>query len=168
MALRTQITATEYLQMTFPGVEPDFVRGEIVERPLPNYVHSRVVILLGSLFERLRKDHSLFPCAEIRVHIEADVYRVIDLAVFAERPKELLPTEPPLLAIEVVSPDDRHTEILEKLEDYRRWGVRNIWLADAWSKRFHAYSEVGLAPVAQLALAEYDLRVTMEDLLREL
>ena len=37
-----------------------------------------------------------------------------------------MPEKPPLVLIEVLSPNDRLTAVLEKLEEYRAWGVRHV------------------------------------------
>jgi hypothetical protein len=43
--------------------------------------------------------------------------------VFHPREPGLVPDTPPLIAIEILSPDDLLTEVREKLEEYRAWGV---------------------------------------------
>lgn len=37
---------------------------------------------------------------------------------------------PPLIVIEILSPEDRVSRYKERLEDYRRMGVPNIWVID--------------------------------------
>ena len=41
---------------------------------------------------------------------------------------ELVPTIPPFVAIEILSPDDRMTDVRNKLAEYRAWGVTHVWL----------------------------------------
>ena len=52
VATKTQITAEQYLRMTFEH-DAEFVHGEIVERAMPDYIHSRIQVLLAALFESL-------------------------------------------------------------------------------------------------------------------
>jgi Uma2 family endonuclease len=89
---------------------------------------------------------------------------VADVAVFTEELTEEYPETPPLIVLEIVSRDDRHTEIVEKLAEYLRWGVRHVWLADPYNLMLHVYGEDGLRQVSSLDLAEYDLRIRREDL----
>ena len=51
MATKTLITAEQYLSTHFE-YEPEFVRGEIVERPLPNNTHSKIQQRLSVLLDR--------------------------------------------------------------------------------------------------------------------
>ena len=39
---------------------------------------------------------------------------------------ETVPASPPLLIVEISSPDDRLDAMLQKLEEYRVWGVQHI------------------------------------------
>src|SRR5215471_2105039 len=102
VATKTQITAEQYLRMTFEH-DADFVHGEIVERALPDYIHSRIQVLLGVPFEGLRRTHGLLACAELRMRIAPEVYRIPAVSVFAEPPKQPVPDVPPLVAIEIIS-----------------------------------------------------------------
>jgi Uma2 family endonuclease len=88
------------------------------------------------------------------------LFRVADVAVFSSRPVEDYPEQPPLVVVEIVSPDDRHHYLMEKLEEYRVWGVANIWVVDPLSKRLFIYTESGLQNVSSLALADYPFELT--------
>jgi Uma2 family endonuclease len=37
---------------------------------------------------------------------------------------------PPLLAVEVLSPDDKAPQVLQKINDYLRFEVRLVWVLD--------------------------------------
>lgn len=152
--------------MTFEDPEAEFVQGEIVGRSLPDYVHSRVQGRLTYEFGSREKKFPLFAAPELRVRTAPASYRVIDLAVFAgTQPTGRVPTQPPLVAIEIVSRDDRHSDLVRKLEEYRVWGVRHIWLVDPLLKRLSVYTEAGLSAVSALALPEYELRISIDDLM---
>src|SRR5437899_173682 len=134
MATNVLMSAQDYLATSFPDQEPEFVRGELRERGMPDYVHSAIQGYLGALLVALKKTHRVFVCSELRVQPAPDVYRLIDVCLFTDRPPDdRVPTEPPLVAIEIVSivsKDDRYVRILEKLKEYRAWGVAHIWLVD--------------------------------------
>src|ERR1700756_4512348 len=82
VATKTQITAEQYLHMTFEH-DAEFVHGEIVERSMPDYIHGRIQALLSSKFEASPPSHRLLGCAEVRMKIAPDVYRIPDLAAFS-------------------------------------------------------------------------------------
>jgi Uma2 family endonuclease len=154
--------------MTFE-YDAEFVHGEIIERALPDLTHSRIQFLILMAIGRLIQSHPLFPCPELRLRLAPDVYRVPDISVFAvDEPKQSVPSEPPLLVIEILSKDDRYHDIMQKLEEYRAWGVPNIWVVDPLSKLFSVYTESGPRNVSSLALAEYPLELTPAALFSDL
>jgi Uma2 family endonuclease len=167
VATNTQITAEQYLRMTFEH-DAEFVHGEIVERAMPDYIHSRIQVLLAVLFESLRRTHGLLACAELRMKLAPDVYRIPDVAVFTEPPRQPVPDTPPLVAIEILSKDDRHSDLMQKLEEYLTWGVPNIWVVDPTTKRFSAYTHLGLQNVSSFSLPDYPFQLTPSDLFSDL
>jgi Uma2 family endonuclease len=160
MATKAEITAEQYLHMTFEH-DAEYVRGEIVERSLPDKTHSTIQFRILMEVGRLIQSYTLFPYPELRLRLEPRVFRVPDVCIFAgEQPKQNVPSTPPLLVIEILSRDDRHYDLMEKLEEYRVWGVPNIWVVNPLAKRLSAYNELGLQNVSSLALADYSLELT--------
>ena len=62
--------------------------------------------------------------------------------------------------IEMLSKDDRYHDVVEKLEEYRVWGVPNIWVVDPLAKWFAVYTDWGLQYVSSLALPDYPFQLT--------
>jgi Uma2 family endonuclease len=167
---KTQIGVEEYLALVFPDrPEPDYVHGEVVERALPTPIHGQIQLLLGILFAPLAKRVRLVLMSELRVQIEPQLFRVIDVAVYRDsRPAGRYGTSPAFVAIEIVSPDDRYSELTQRLEDYRRWGVPHVWLVDPQLKRLYEYSEAGLLQHASLRLTEFDFEIPAEELFKDI
>jgi Uma2 family endonuclease len=160
MASKALVTAEQYLHMTFEH-EAEYVRGEIVERSLPDLIHGRIQFLLAQALVPITRSHSLYPCFEVRMRVAPDVYRLPDAAVFAGAlPHESVPSAPPLLVVEILSKDDRYYDPMEKLEEYRVWGVPNIWVVNPMAKRFSIYTEFGLRNVSSLVLADFPFELT--------
>ncbi len=168
VATKTQITAEQYLRMTFEH-DAEFVHGEIVERSMPDYVHATIEALLAFMFGRLRQSHALLVCCELRLKLAPEVYRIPDVTVIAgKRPQSNVPDQPPLVTIEILSKDDRHSDLMQKLEEYRVWGVPNIWVIDPSTQRFSIYTELGLQNVSSLTLANYPFQLAPADLFSQL
>jgi len=168
MATKAQITAEQYLHMTFEH-DAEYVRGEIVERSMPDNVHSLIQFLILMEIGRLIRIHPLFPRPELRLRLTPEVYRIPDISVFAgEAPKQSVLSTPPLLVIEILSKDDRYHDVMEKLEEYRVWGVPNIWVVDPLAKRLSAYTDRGPQNVSSLALADYPFELTPSVLFSDL
>jgi Uma2 family endonuclease len=67
----------------------------------------------------------------LRMQLEPRLFRVVDFAIYlGARPEGRYATTPAFVAVEIVSLDDRYTELTQRLEDYRRWGVPHVWLVD--------------------------------------
>jgi len=167
MATKTQIRAEDYLRMTFEH-DAEFVHGEIVERSMPDLTHGRLEGLIFAEFNRLRRSHGLYPCVEVRMKLDADIYRIPDVAVFAAPPSQQVPDESPLVAVEILSKDDRHVDLMQKLEEYRNWGVAHIWVIDPSLKRFSVYTDLGLQNVSSLNLPGYPFQLTPDELFADL
>ena len=170
MLARSQIGVEEYLDLVFEDrPEPDYVDGEVVERALPTPTHSEIQALLIILFVPLISRFGLLLRPELRVQIRPRKFRVVDLAVFqGDRPEGRYATMPPLVAFEIVSPDDRYSELTERLEDYRQWGVPHIWLVDLQLKRLNEYSEAGLLQYPSLKLPEFDFEISAQELFKDI
>jgi Uma2 family endonuclease len=163
MASRLQVAPSEYLATSFDGTDREYVRGEIVERSMPNYPHGEMQVELGFRFRQLRDSHRLFGCSETRMRLAPDLYRIPDIAVFAEsKPDEPVPSRPPLVVIEIISPDDRYSEMLEKLAEYQQWGVANIWVVDPHRRTLAAYEDEVLRTVPMLALPGYPFELSSD------
>lgn len=149
----TGVRVEEYLRTSFPDLDREYRDGEIVERSLPTYMHGKAQALLVAVFLALRGKLPVFPCVETRMKIRTGLYLIPDVAVFYQQEPEDVPETPPLVVIEVLSPDDRMTAVLEKLDEYRAWGVRHVWLVDPHSRRMYTW-DAGLKEVENLAAAE--------------
>jgi Uma2 family endonuclease len=164
MSHKTLITPDEYLHMSFGGPEPDYVDGELKERHVGSSPHSEVTERLLDLFRSLKQSHSLFRYPEMTLRTAPARYRVADIAVYGRRLKEKYPADPALFVIEVVSEDDRWTDIQEKLAEHHRWGAAHVWLVDPWTRQVHVCDSGGVRPVEALEAPEFGVRLTGADI----
>lgn len=142
--------------MSFDGADREYVDGDIVERVVGDKLHSILQGRLIEIFYELRKRHPLYALPEPRHRVRATSYRIPDVAVFAgQKPTEDIPSSPPHIAIEIVSPDDRYTETMQKLEEYRAWGVPNVWVIDPRLRQLAVYESGGLRQVPSLKLSDF-------------
>ncbi len=167
VSTKTQIRAEDYLRMTFEH-DAEFVHGDIVERSMPDNTHSKIQLLLLLRFAGLMQTCGLYPRPELRVRLAPDVYRIPDVCLFIGEPTQLVPDTPPLVAVEILAKDDRYSEVIQKLEEYRIWGVRNIWVIDPIGKRLAVYNEMGPQNVSSLSLPEYSFQLTPAELFSDL
>ncbi len=125
----------EYEQTLALFERHEFVHGCLIEKPKPTWKHSELQIWLGALL--LRHTRGLAVASELHGKVAKTVWRIPDVAVqarsVAQREKHAL--APLLLAIEILSPEDSFTELLDKMREYHSWGVPFCWLFDPENER---------------------------------
>jgi len=163
MATKSLVTAELYLATHFER-EPELVHGELVERPLPNFPHGNLQLRLGSRLMALQQSYPVFTGVEVRIRMATDLYRIPDISMWEGAAPDPLPTTPPPLVVEVSSPDDRLDAMLQKLEEYRAWGVQHIWLVEPELRRMHVYDQGSLTEVSRLELPAFGFVVTAAEL----
>jgi len=129
MATLAHIPLIEYLDRSYrPDCE--YVDGEIRERNVGTWEHARLQWLLALWFGRHEKEWGIVGSTEQRVRVSANRVRVPDLVVLAAGAQPDVLTEPPLLVIEILSPDDSYSDTQERAQDYRAMGVETVWIID--------------------------------------
>jgi Uma2 family endonuclease len=142
-AAAKEITTEEMLALPDRGVKRWLIRGELRERPrvLSNPTRSRIVVrvvcLLETWLEKQPQPRGEVLCGGVGVRLQRnpDTTVGIDVAyVSAERAacqsESDLIEGAPVLAAEIVSPDDTQEEINEKLDGYLQAGVALVWILD--------------------------------------
>ena len=130
----------EYLKTAFDGPDYEYLDGEIVERNTGELPH--VQSHLGYLLQECRPQLGIFTVTGIRIPITPRRYRVADLAVWlSDDIGDRLPTVPPFLAIEILSPEDRMVRMQAKIQEYLSVGVQWIWVIDPVEKQAICYSQ---------------------------
>jgi len=66
-----------------------------------------------------------------------------DITVTTQKVRGRILREPPLLCIEVLSPEDRASRMELKIDDYLTFGVRHIWIIDPRRKKAWSYTSEG-------------------------
>jgi Uma2 family endonuclease len=129
MASATQIAVSEYLRTVYRP-DREYIDGDIRERNVGKWEHARVQWLLANWFGNREAIWHVIGSTEQRVQISPQRVRVPDLVVLRPGPQPDILTEPPLLVIEILSPDDTYSDTQERAEDYRAMGVETVWIVD--------------------------------------
>jgi Uma2 family endonuclease len=152
MPATAPLTADELLNLDIPGKSLELVRGLLVVKEPPGFLHGAVAARLGKVVI----DHvdagglGLVLAAEtgFKLASDPDTVRAPDVAfVRAERVPRPLPNGYPALApdlaVEVLSPDDRPGEVLAKVGDWLNGGARLVWVVDPVARRARVYRQDG-------------------------
>jgi Uma2 family endonuclease len=130
MSTRALISEEEYLHRVY---EPDceYEDGVLIERNVGERDHSWLQLALGAYFFRRRKVWDIHAFTEQRYQIRKDKYMIPDICVISGSwPTEKIFDKPPLLWIEILSPEDRPIRINEKIRQLLEFGATNIWVID--------------------------------------
>ena len=129
MATALHISLSEYLATSYRP-DREYVEGEVRERNVGKWEHARVQWLLAHWFGSHEREWGIVGSTEQRVRVSHDRIRVPDLVVLAAGPQPDVLTDPPLLAIEILSPDDTYSDTQERAQEYRAMGVGMVWIID--------------------------------------
>jgi Uma2 family endonuclease len=157
------LSIEEYLRTSYHP-DADFVDGEIEERNLGEYEHARIQSILAALFFNNENAWQVEAVTEQRIRVDSSRVRVCDVAVLrAETPHEPVTATPPLLCIEIMSPEDRLSRAKLVLADYFAMGVPNIWLIDPLRRAAYTFSLSGLqeADPADLSVPGTPIRIDL-------
>ena len=133
------MTAEELLQTEIPGKWTELVRGQLRVSEPPGAVHGLVA---GRLIVRVGQHAFVNELGEVfgqdtgfHIASKPDTVRAPDLAFVSS---ERMPAArvrgyaniAPDLIVEILSPGDRPADVLEKVADWLRAGVRLAWVVD--------------------------------------
>ncbi len=163
MASAFQIPVSEYLQTTFRP-DREFVDGEVVERNVGKWEHARLQSLITQWIGRHEADWNVMVSVEQRVQVSPTRVRVPDLVVLHPGPQPDVLTEPPLLIIEILSPDDTYSSLEERCQDYLAMGVGTIWIVDPRTRTGRVCLATGWVSSPRLQVAGTPIHVDLPSL----
>lgn len=164
------VTVEEYLHTSYRP-DCDYVDGRIEERNVGEYEHALLQALLAHKFLNRREEWGAIALTQMRVRVRATGFRIPDVTVLAsDAPRERILTHPPLIVIEILSPEDRVSRFQDRIDDYVEFGVQNIWILDPESRRAWTANRFGLHAVetGELTVPETPIRVVPSELFAEL
>lgn len=130
MTTATQLVSlSEYLSTSYHP-DCDYIDGELRERNMGKWQHARIQYLVGAWFAQHESLWNAIGTTELRIRVSPTRIRIADLAIVRPGPHPDVLTDPPLLVIEVLSPDDTYSELQERSRDYQTMGVETIWIID--------------------------------------
>jgi Uma2 family endonuclease len=164
------VSVEEYLST---GYDPDceYDDGVIVERNLGEFEHSFLQTLLAAIFTNNMDNWGVFGLTEQRVQIKPRRFLVPDVCVLrVGSPREKILTHPPLIAIEIMSPEDTVRRTSAKAVEYLEFGVENIWVIDPAARVACSGTHSGLqvVPAGELSVPGTPILVRVSELFEKL
>jgi Uma2 family endonuclease len=168
MATKVIVPLSEYLETSY---EPDreWIEGELRERNLGELPHASVQLFFATFFAVRKREFGIRVYPELRLQVSAERYRVPDVMVLrSSDPADAIVAVAPLLCIEILSRDDRMSEMQEKVDDYLRMGVEMVWVVDPRLRKAFPTDGQSLQPVVELTVPGTAIRVAVGDAFAEL
>ena len=138
MSATAIVSVEDYLRRTEkPYCE--YVDGALCPKAMPTKLHALIEKILMRLLDR----QGVESLAEVRVRLSPTKY-LIPYVIAAPEVQSPYPTDPVLLCVEIMSPEDRVGAMLAKCEEYHAWGVPFCWVIDPEKQtgwHYHAGSE---------------------------
>ena len=130
MATTARISLETYLTTSYER-DADFVDGVLEERTGGEYDHNVVQQAIMIWFYQHEREWRIRSIQEQRTRVASTKVRIPDVCVFSrDVPIEQVFARPQLIAIEVLSPEDRHSRIEQRMNNFRSFGVPNLWVVD--------------------------------------
>lgn len=129
MATSTLISLRDYLTTTYRP-DREYVDGAVLERHMGKWEHSRVQALLTGWFIQHESLWRVQVATEWRTQVSGTRVRIPDLVLVRRGAQPEVLTVPPLLVVEILSPDDSYSALQQRADDYLAMGVETIWMVD--------------------------------------
>ena len=141
MAAATLVSVAEYLKSSYRP-DQEMIEGQLVQRNIGEYDHSNLQGMLVIWMGRYQREWKIRILPEQRMQVAPDRFRIPDICVIS-RDYNLEPvfTKPPLLVVEILSKDDTLRSMQDRIDDYRAFGIPNIWVLDPVKRRAYVCTQ---------------------------
>ncbi len=155
------VSVEEYLRTSYEH-DPELIDGRLVERPMPTRLHGWVQAMISFWFAMHMDAWGVGPESEVRTRVRTANFRLPDVSVVSLDPiTTRTMDEPPLIAIEILSHDDRALDLEDRARDLRAMGVEHIWLLAPDERRAEAWTDDGWKIAAELKVANSPIHLDL-------
>ena len=143
------MTLAEFAVMPDDGPQTELVRGKVIELPPTNFIHGLVCVEIATLLsiaaKQLGSGRVIGNDSGVITHRDPDSVRGPDVAYYSNAKIPPLdhwrgyPDLPPDLVVEVRSPSDRWTTMVQKAAEYLAAGVLMVVILDPDTRSAHLF-----------------------------
>ena len=160
-AIPLPISMSEYLRSSY---EPDcdYVDGIIARRNAGSPEQVSVERALMKQIEQHSGQWGIRAVCDRRIQTSASHVRVADIALLTrDGGEEKVIESPPVAVIEILSREDNVPRRTERLEDFRRMGVKSLWAVDPAARKGFDVSSGEWQETGTFAVPESPIRVDL-------
>jgi Uma2 family endonuclease len=164
MSSTTSISIAEYLSTNYRP-DRDFIDGRVEERNLGEHDHAAVQAALVLWFGQRQNEWHIEVLPEQRMRISPTRFRVPDICLVSlDEPVEQILTRPPLACIEILSPEDTLRRMQQRVDDYRDFGIGNIWVLDPATQKGYDCTSSGFLEATEFSISGTPIRLVLSEL----
>jgi Uma2 family endonuclease len=159
----------KYLETSY-SPDREYRDGVLIERNVGSKAHALVQPLLATYLHGRRKQWNIQIYMGLRVKVRETWYPIPDVCVYALPDFEgRYPTYPPLLWIEILSPDDRMVDVWAKAAELVENAVPYVWIIDPNTLESELRTAAGIQTVADktLRLPDSPIVIPLPDVMEE-
>jgi len=165
---RLAVPVSEYLHGSY-SPDCDYIDGELQERNVGELDHAEVQTALAHWFRSHDKEWNIRAFTELRMRISPTRFRIADVCLISRgEPTDQVLQRPPIAVIEVLSPEDRISRYQERFQDYRRMGIRHIWVVDPQTRHGYDCSTESWIETTSFAVENSPIAVDLSVIFAEL
>lgn len=170
--MSTTVTPLDYYLHETWDPDREYVDGKILERSMGEKDHAAWQVAVVAALREWRQGANIRVYSELRLQTAPTHFRIPDvMAIDRNAPDEQIITHPPLLCVEILSPEDRLSNLEDKIAEYFRVGVRAVWVIDP--RKQAAYQCEGSAfqqwrPASVLIIPHTPVRIELAALVADL
>jgi len=155
------ISLEEYLR-TLYRPDREFRDGVLMERNVGLKSHSAMQCAVACYIGNRRKKWRITVYLSLRIQLREGWIAIPDIAVYdLPEPDGEIPDRPPLLWIEVLSPEDRMIDFWSKANDVIACGVPNVWMIDPYSLESQLWTPAGVTRITDGTLRLPDSEIVI-------
>ena len=161
------IPVAEYLNTSYRP-DREYIDGEVRERNVGKWEHARIQWLLAAWFFQHEVEWQITGSIEQRTQVSQTRIRIPDVVVLRPGTEQDVFTDPPLLVIEILSPDDTYSDTEERARDYWTMGVETVWIIDPKTRSGRLCSGTQWVRTQRLEVAGTPIYLELDDLFARL
>jgi len=159
------VSFDEYMNTSY-SPDCEYIDGVVIERNVGQGEHSYAQGKIYRKLDEFCETKRLVVLPEQRTRVAPARIRIPDISVV--RKLERVTTRPPLLCVEVFSPEDRWSRLTLCIGDYQEMGVPCVWVVDPFQRRAWIF-ETDKPPEevldGKLRAAELGVEINLTDVL---
>lgn len=131
VAVAENLTLSEFQAQYEKGEQSyEYWRGRAIPKGMPTWIHGAIQIIIGELLRAA----GYFVGSEVELRIDFDARPKPDVIATRDPAENPYPTKAVDIVVEILSPNDSMSYVVEKCQNYHAWGFLGVYVIDPTSR----------------------------------